>query len=76
MGMDLTHLTRDERNVIASFFLENMVFSKEEIEEIFRDNLEKREWLKVVKCLARWKQKISVEEREALQNGGNEYDSY
>ncbi len=43
MGMDLTHLTRDERNVIASFFLENMVFSKEEIEEIFRDNLEKRE---------------------------------
>lgn len=43
MGVDLTHLPIDEQNAIASFFLENMVFSKEEIEEIFRDNLEKRE---------------------------------
>lgn len=30
----------------------------------------------MVKCLARRKQKISVEELDALQNGGNEYDSY
>lgn len=43
LGVDLTLLSIDERNTIASFFLENIVFTKEELEEIIRDKLEKRE---------------------------------
>lgn len=42
MGVDITHLPIDVRNTIASFFLENMIFSKEEIETIFRASLEKK----------------------------------
>ncbi len=42
IGVDITPLSIDERNAIASLFLENMVFSKEELEEIFGDNFEKR----------------------------------
>lgn len=42
MGVDITHLPKDVRNTIASFFLENMIFSKEEIETIFRASLEKK----------------------------------
>jgi len=35
LGIDLSLFSRDERNTIASFFLENMIFTKEEIESLF-----------------------------------------
>ena len=36
LGIDLSPLSRDKQNTIASFFLENMIFTKEEIENLFK----------------------------------------
>ena len=40
-GVDISPLPKEERNIIASFFLEYIYFSNEELEEMIRIHAEK-----------------------------------
>ena len=42
LGVDISPLPKEERNIIASFFLEYIYFSKEELEEMIRIHAEKQ----------------------------------
>ncbi len=41
LGVDISPLPKEERNIIASFFLEYIYFSNEELEEMIRIHAEK-----------------------------------